>query len=72
MQPGDMVKWWIPDKLGDKKFGLAVRLDERSGAPGAWVIWNDGKQPMWSPLEMLTVLREEKCVSEHGANSEKG
>jgi hypothetical protein len=64
MRAGDMVKWWIPDKMGDKKFGLVIRLDERSGRPGAWVMWNDNQQPMWTPKEMLMILgrnAEETC-----------
>ncbi len=58
MHPGDMVEWWNEGlaATSDKKFGLVIRLDERSGRPGAWIMWNDNKQPMWSPKEMLRIL----------------
>ena len=65
MRAGDMVKWWIPDKMGDKKFGLVIRLDERSGRHGAWVMWNDNQQPMWTPKEMLMVFDGGTLATRH-------
>jgi hypothetical protein len=59
---GDMVEWWNAHKM-EGAIGLIIRLDERSGRPGAWIMWNNGKHPMWSPLCMLATFKKDKVSS---------